>query len=171
MKKLIIIVTLLLCRIALKAQYNPYYNPYRAAEIAGESIAKNEQIRQLNNVRFDEDAIKQNPAAYEEYLNFLARDTEYDQKRSGWYTAAFIGLGLELAGAIPVLIGSNMDYNDPQGEKLMSVGIGVMSVGLIGMLVGYLGGSSFDNKIISNKENFIFYLKTTNNGVGIVTLF
>lgn len=166
MKKLLSVLVLLLCGLALKAQYSPYYNPYMAAEIAGESIAKNEQIRQLNNVRFDEKALKENPVAWGEYCNYLNRNKEYDQKSDVWSFTLYMGLGLSAISLIPIL-----SANHSNSDSLTNLGIGLCAGGCTLMLIGEVGIAVLKDRQRENKENFIFYLKTTNNGVGIVTLF
>jgi hypothetical protein len=50
------------------------------------------------------------------------------------------------------------------GASMLTVGCAVACVGLIGMAVQV-------NKIKVNKKEFIYYLKTTHNGIGIVSIF
>jgi len=169
MKRFVLIIFILCLGLCCRAQYHPYYDyyhdPYGAAAYGADRLSRNEQIRQLNNIRFDEEAIAKNPAALEEYRNYLSRHKEYETKGNNWFTLECLGLGLSFVGTIPLIIGG------PGDSALTDMSYCAIGAGLIGALIGSIGVSTCNEYKISNKENFIFYLKTTNNGIGIVSLF
>lgn len=159
MKNLILILTLLTFCFISNAQYNPYYNPYLYAAIAAET----EDTYRLNNIRFDENAIKQNPDAWNSYLNYQSINAIYLKKYRAYSIVGWSGVGIMCASLIPML-SSDSDSSLAWGLGLLGAGTIVSSVGLIGLAIQI-------DKIKINKKNFIYYLKTNNNGVGIVAIF
>ena len=55
------------------AQYNYYYNPYDYAVAAAET----NEIYRLNNIQFDENALRQNQEAWRAYLDYLEINEYY----------------------------------------------------------------------------------------------
>lgn len=159
MKRLILTLTLLTIGFICNAQYNPYYNPYLYAAIAAET----DDTYRLNNIGFDENAIKQNPEAWDNYLNYLSINANYSKTYRTYSIVGWSGVGIMLASLIP-LLSSDSDSSLAWGCGLLGAGTIVSSVGLIGIAVQI-------DKIKTNKKDFIYYLKTSNNGVGIVTIF
>lgn len=156
MNHLFLTLTLLTFCFISKAQYNPYFNPYLYASIAAET----DETYRLNNIRFDENAIKQNPEVWKNYLNYLNINNDYSKKYRTYSIVGWTGVGMMLVSLIPLYYSDSLGW----GVGLLGVGTIVSSVGLIGLAVQI-------NKMKINKKDFIYYLKTSNNGVGIVTIF
>ena len=159
MKHLILTLTLITVGVICNAQYNPYYNPYLYAAIASET----DDTYRLNNIRFDENAIKQNPEAWNSYLNYLSIDADYSKKYRTYSIVGWSGVGIMFASLIP-LLSSDSDSSLAWGCGLLGAGTIVSCIGLIGIAVQI-------DRIKTNKKDFIYYLNTSNNGVGIVTIF
>lgn len=166
MKRIVLLSLSLFIVSFCRAQYNNY-DPLLTAAL----VSENAEIQKLNNIRFDSKAIADNPAAFNEYMAFLDRDEIYSKKRRNWDIVGGVSAGVALAGLIPLFKSSDYDYDDPQRDKLEKTTMYMMGGGLLGMLIGYAGRSRFNTKMVINKKDFIFYLKTTNNGIGIVTIF
>lgn len=166
MKRIVLLSLSLFIVSFCRAQYN-YYDPLLTAALVSENV----EIQQLNNIRFDSKAIAENPTAFNEYKAFLERDEFFSKKRSNWDLVAGVSAGVALAGLIPFFKSSDYAYDDPKGEQLERTSMWMMGGGLLGMLIGYAGHASFNTMMVNNKKDFIFYLKTTNNGIGIVTIF
>lgn len=172
MKKfLILLISLFICASFTYAQYNPYYNPYSVAEYTANKISENEYIRELNNLRFDENAISENPEVYSNYLNYIQTQKDLNKKIKIYDVVGYSGLGLTVIGLIPLFKGLNCDYNDPNEETYYVTSSCLIGCGLIMTTICYIGELSINSKIIRNKEDFVFYLRTYNNGIGIITLF
>jgi hypothetical protein len=166
MKRFILLALLSFIGITMKAQYNNY-NPYHYAAASAEV---NETYK-LNNIRFNESALIKNPTAWRAYNNYLYRNTEYAKKYRTYSAIGWSGAGVACLSLIPLLIESGYDYDDPRSDTMFAIGIGGASVGLITACVGYLGMAFQMDKIKTNKKEFIYYLKTTHNGIGIVSIF
>ena len=156
---LIMVTVLLLGNVCCRAQYNYYYSPHDYAVAAAEA---NETYR-LRNIRFDENALKKNPEAWQAYQNYLQANEYYADRRETYRTVTWIGVGVVCLAAIPVAVS-----HDPVAVGLSAC---LMSAGGVAALVGSSGMAIQLNAMKSSKKEFIYYLKTTNNGVGIVTLF
>lgn len=159
MKNMILILALLTIGVISNAQYNPYYNPYLYASIAAET----DETYRLNNIRFDENAIRQNPDAWNSYQNYLSINADYLKKYRTYSIVGWSGIGIMCVSLIPML-SSDSDSSLAWGLGLLGAGTIVSSVGLFGLAVQI-------DRIKINKKDFIYYLKTNNNGVGIVTIF
>lgn len=72
---------------------------------------------------------------------------------------------------IPLFVAESYDYDDPRSDTALGWSVGLFSVGSIAAIVGYYEMSLQLDRIKHNKKEFIYYLKTTNNGMGIVTIF
>ena len=125
MKRLILTLTLLTIGFICNAQYNPYYNPYLYAAIAAET----DDTYRLNNIRFDENAIKQNPEAWDNYLNYLSINANYSKTYRTYSIVGWSGVGIMLASLIP-LLSSDSDSSLAWGCGLLGAGTIVSSVGL-----------------------------------------
>ncbi len=145
-----------------KAQYNTYYNPYLYAALAAETNETNK----LNNIWFDENAIKQNPETWVNYMDYLKINEKHTKKYKNYSIVGWTGVGIMCVSLIP-LCKSIYEYND----SLLAWGYGLLGAGTIMSCVGVAGMIVQLNKMKINKKNFIYYLKTSNNGVGIVVLF
>lgn len=94
------------------------------------------------------------------------------QKKYRTYSAiGWSGVGIGCLSLIPIFIEAGYDYDDPRSDRTFAIGIGGLSVGLITACVGYVGMAFQMDKIKTNKKEFIYYLRTTNNGIGIVSIF
>ena len=134
------------------------YNPYLYAAIAAET---NDSYR-LSNIRFDENAIRQNPDVWNSYLDYISRDVEYLKKYRTYSIVGWSGVGMMAASLIPIFIDS---------DSSLALGLGLLGAGTVVSCVGLIGLAVQIDKIKINKKDFIYYLKTSNNGIGIVTLF
>lgn len=171
-KKLFILFLIVFLSItSMKAQYIPYYNPYLVAEHAVDELVEKQHIQALNNIRFDENALRESPEVWNNYLTYQSMQNSYSQKCKKYDIMAFTGLGIEVLSLIPALMYLNCSYDDPMELVYDATFWTMLSGGAVVGLVGCLGSLSINSKIRQNKEDFIFYLKTCNNGIGIVTLF
>ena len=66
---------------------------------------------------------------------------------------------------------SSYAVGDPRSDTAFAWGIGLLSTGAVVGTIGCIGILVQSDKIRGKKKDFIYYLKTTNNGIGIVTLF
>lgn len=171
MKRIILIAIILMPGFICKAQYNTYYNPYYDPYTYAAVAAETDETYRLNNIRFDENAIRQNPKAWDAYLNYLETNTKYVKKNKTYSTIAWTGLGVSCASLIPVCLYAGYDYDDPRSDVALGCGIGLLCAGGIATIVGAIGSLVQIDMIKANKKEFIYYLKTTNNGIGIVTIF
>lgn len=156
---LIMVAVLLLGNVCCRAQYNYYYSPHDYAVAAAEV----DEAYRLRNIQFDENALRQNPEAWQAYQNYLQVNEYYADRRDTYSTVMWIGAGVVCLAAIPVAVS-----HDPVAAGLS---VGLMSAGAVAALVGSSGMAVQLNAMKSSKKEFIYYLKTTNNGVGIVSLF
>lgn len=163
MKNVIIITALFLSCFISKAQYNPYTYAVAAAEV--------DEEYKLSNIRFDVEALKANPKAWSAYQDYLSVNSNYQKKANVYGKVTLAGLGVTCASFIPMLLASGYDYDDSRGDVMMGCGLGLLCAGGITSLIGCYGWVIQADRMNSNKKDFIFYLKTTNNGVGIVSLF
>lgn len=166
MKQIILTIFLILIGTIAKAQYYNY-NPYLYAAAAAET----NETYQLNNIRFDEKAIIKNPKAWNAYNNYLSLNAEYAKKYRVYSAIGWSGIGVACVSLIPLCIEAGYDYDDPRSDTTFAIGMSILSVGTIAGCVGLLGMAVQTNKIKINKKEFIYYLKTTNNGIGIVSIF
>ena len=149
---------MLMMGLMAKAQYHHHYNPYLYSAIAAET----EDTYRLNNIRFDEYALRHNPVAWKAYEEYLSRDAEYAKRRKAFNAITWSGLGVMAVSLVP--LASNND-------DAMVAGVALCGIGTIATFIGYCGVASINGKIKGNKKDFIYYLKTTNNGIGIVSIF
>lgn len=167
MKRLFILFSLLLIPTLGKAQYIDYSNPYLSAALTAEAI----DSKQLENIRFDPKVLMQNPIAWEAYQTYLGQ-VEQLYKRSKTYNALiYTGLGVMAVSLVPMFMASSYNIVDPRSDKAFAWGIGLLSTGTVVGTVGLIGSLVQSDKIKGKKKDFIYYLKTSNNGIGIVTLF
>jgi len=167
MKHLVFLFSLLLISNLGKAQYINTYNPYLAAALTAEAVDN----KQLGNIRFDPNAIKQNLAAWETYQTYLDQVEQLKKKDKVYTALAFSGLGIMAVSLIPMFIGESYAIGDPRYDTTFAWGIGLLSTGTVVGAIGLIGSLVQSDRIKGKKKDFIYYLKTTNNGVGIVTLF
>ena len=83
----------------------------------------------------------------------------------------FTGLGIMASSIIPLCIEGGYAYDDPRADTTLAWEIGLLGAGTVVGTIGLIGSIVQLGKVKSQKKDFIYYLKTTNNGVGIVTLF
>lgn len=163
MKRFIILFSILFFGLAAKAQYNNF-NPYLYAAISAET----DDTYRLNNIRFDENAIRQNPDAWRAYNNYLSLNAEFAHKNKIYNAIGWSGLGIMCLSLIPIYA---YDYDDPRSDTNFAIGMGMLTIGGITACVGAIGLAVQMDKIKINKKEFIYYLKTTHNGIGIVSIF
>lgn len=70
-----------------------------------------------------------------------------------------------LIGLIP------MSYGSIKNDIALYSGTAIFTLGCLTSIIGYCGYTSQIGKIKINKKEFIYYLKTSHNGLGIVTVF
>lgn len=168
MKRIVLIIIFWgICSFYCIAQYNNNYTPFDYAIAA----AMTDEVYKLNNIRFDENALSQNPEAWNEYQKYLRIDSYYAKKSKTYNTIGWIGVGVTCTSLIPLIQYCNYDYDDPRQDAALGWSVGLLCAGGITTLVGYIGAIVQLDKLKINKKDFIYYLKTTNNGVGIVTIF
>lgn len=158
-RALLLLLFLMSSAILCHAQY---HNRYHDARMIASAIADEQENRMLNNTRFDERALQLNPAAWEEYQKYTQLADEYKSKAQTWGIVALGGIGVSCLALIPI---SSFSFDDFAWRS------GVLTVGGITTLVGLVGATIQFNRIRENKREFIYYLKASNNGIGIVTLF
>ena len=157
MKKFLIIWGL--CIFGINTVNAQYYNPYNTAV----AIAETNEIYQLNNIKFDVNAISKNPIALNEYNCYVERHNTYAKRAKNSLIWGCTGCGVALLGCIPMCWYSN--------TIAFYSGCAITSIGAIIGTIGYCCYIGQISNIKYNKKNFIYYLKTTNNGIGIVTIF
>ena len=158
-KYLLLLVFFSVCTVC-RAQY--YYNPV--------VVTGDDETTKLNNIRFDVDAIGSNDAAYARYVEYSDKERSYARRRTFWSAVGWTGFGVSCASLIPMFKELDLPSGDPRSEQLLDRSLGLALGGLGAICVGCVGWSSVNGKMKSNKKDMIFYLKTTNNGVGIVTI-
>lgn len=161
MKKLYLIIFLALLGYTCSAQYNYNYHP--------DDYASAFEARKLNNVRFNPEAFADNPAICNRYTEYLNYNAECSKKRESWANVEVVGGVIACIGLVPMF--ESLNKEGDTGSALTAIGAGISFTGLITVLVGWAGYSEANNKMKNNKKEMIYYLKTNNNGVGIVTLF
>lgn len=171
MKRLFLFTLILLTSGICKAQYRSDNNSYAQAAYWAAAVAESNETRMLNNIRFDYNAIKQNPAALSYYQDYLNLNSEYLKKYKAYSTAVWIGLGGMFLSYIPLLNGLSYDDDDPRSDTSLAWGLGLMGASTIPMLVGACGALSYAEKMKISKKELIFYLKANHNGLGVVALF
>ena len=157
MKKFLIIC--FLCIFGINTVNAQYYNPYDTAV----AIAETNEIYQLNNIKFDVNVISKNPIALNEYNCYVERHNTYAQRAKNSLIWGYTGCGVALLGCIPMCWYSN--------SIAFYSGCAITSIGAIIGIIGYCCYIGQISNIKYNKKNFIYYLKTTNDGIGIVTIF
>lgn len=154
MKKVILLVLLLtvgfLCNAQVDVRFytDYYYTP--------EQYAKAMENQALKSIRFDEYALSENPIAWENYLKYTELQNSFHKKKTAFAITGWAGLGIAAAGLLV--------QDDTLGPVLAITG-GLAAV------IGCTGTTIFSFKLKNNKKDFVYYLRATNNGVGIVTLF
>lgn len=128
MKRIILIAAILTAGLICNAQYN-YYNPYIDAAIASVIISETDEMYKLDNIRFDENAIRQNPDAWANYMNYLEFDADYNKKIKTYGTIAWVGLGVAFTSLIPLCMDLGYDYDDPRSDLAIDWGISLLCVG------------------------------------------
>ena len=167
MKHLVFLFILLWIPTLGKAQYINTYNPYLTAALTAEAIDN----KKLDNIRFDPEVIKQNLAAWETYQTYLDQVQKLNKKNKIYTALAYSGLGIMTVSLIPIFMESSYAIGDPRSDTAFAWGIGLLSTGAVVGTIGCIGILVQSDKIRGKKKDFIYYLKTTNNGIGIVTLF
>ena len=64
-----------------------------------------------------------------------------------------------------------MYYGSIENDIAFYSGTAVVTLGCLTSIIGYCGYTSQIGKIKINKKEFIYYLKASHNGLGIVTVF
>lgn len=167
MKQLVFLLSLILIPALGKAQYNNTYNPYLTAALTAEAIDN----KNLDNIRFDPNVLEQNPEAWETYQTYLDQVEQLNKKGKIYNTLTFSGLGIMAVSLIPMFVGESYAIGDPRYDTTFAWGIGLLSTGTVVGTIGLIGSLVQSDRIKGKKKDFIYYLKTTNNGIGIVTLF
>lgn len=161
------LAVLLTAYLICNAQYNNYFNPYLYAAIT----TGTDEVYRLNNIRFDENAIKQNPKAWDSYLKYMDINKNLSKKSNTYGIISCVGLSVICSSFIPTLLSLRYDYDDPRSDAALNWGLGLLCVGSATSLIGGICWAVQLDRIKANKKDFIYYLKTTNNGIGIVTIF
>lgn len=157
MKQFFLIAALVFLTVTCKAQYIPY-NTYQYAQATVDAI----DTYRLNNIRFDENALRENPDVWNRYMNYVRTNNYYVKRATTYGIIGLTGIGVVCISLIPL-------YTQCNNWEAWTIGL--MSAGGIAGIVGSIGLSVQLNKVKINKKEFIYYLKTANNGIGIVTMF
>ena len=166
MKRFILVAIIILSGVAAKAQYN-YFNPV----LYGIATADAVDTYKLNNIRFDESALRTNQEAWSAYNNYVTLNDRYAKTMKAYTITGWSGLGVMCLSLIPTFIALDYNDDDSRGKIPMGVGLGMLCAGTVTSCVGLIGMAIQMDKIKTAKKEFIFYLKTTHNGIGIVSLF
>lgn len=150
MKKAILVTLLLTVACICNAQfyYDYYYTP--------EQYAKAMEDQALKSIRFDEYVLKEDPAVWENYEKYTELQKSFCKKKTAYAITGGVGLGVAAA--------SLLIQDDTIGPILCITG-GIAAV------IGCTGTVIYNHKLKNNKKEFVYYLRATNNGVGIVALF
>lgn len=168
MKRYFLIILILISSSFVSfAQFHKYYSPYAYAAAAAEV----DETQKLNNIRFDARALADNPEVWANYRSYLDRQSKYLKQSKPYEIVFWSGLGVACTGLIPLFVQMDYDYDDPRSDAALGWSIGLLSAGSVATIVGYCGMAVQLERIKDNKKEFIYYLKTSNNGVGIVTIF
>ena len=171
MKKILVLILGLVISLFNSYGQYVYYNPYSVAQYSAEEFVRKQHIQELNNIRFDEKEILKNEQAYTNYLTYCQAQNDLSKKSKTYDIIGYSGLGVGIVALYPLYKGLTCDYDDPNEDKYYITSLSLLGIGTLLCTVCYIGELSINSKMVENKENFIFYLKTYNNGIGIVTLF
>ncbi|MBP3382715.1 MAG: hypothetical protein J6K78_02265 [Tidjanibacter sp.] len=171
MKRLFLFTLILLTSGICKAQYRSDNNSYAQAAYWAAVVAESNETRMLNNIRFDYNAIRKNPAALSYYNNYVSLNEEYLKKYNTYTWVALGGVGVMCSSLIPLIKSLSYEYDDPRSDTAVEWGLGIMGASLVPMLVGYCGMAIYADKMKINKKELIYYLKANHNGLGVVALF
>ena len=161
---LILLSLTVLSKHSAKAQYiSPYEYAYFSAKI-------DESLR-LKNITFNENELKMDADAWEQYKYYQERNAQILKKSKQFEVAAYVGLGLVGVSFIPMFIGLNADYDDPKGDTALGWSLGLLSSGGLIMTIGAIGVLVQNDRYNDHKKEMIIYLKTNHNGLGIVSVF
>lgn len=147
------------------AQFH-HHHPHHHHYPTPYEIAMAQENHMLSNIRFDEDKLQENPEAWAKYQSYLAANEAASLKMKPYVASCWVGLGFMAASAIPL-----NSYSGRGSESSLMIGQGLLAVGTVAAIVGCVGYSFQLSTMKYNKKEFIYYLRTTNNGVGIVSLF
>ena len=95
-------------------------------------------------------------------MNYLKIDADYSKKYRTYSIIGLAGVGIMLVSIIPF-------FND--SDSSLALGYGLLGTGTILSSIGLIGITVQIDKMKINKKDFIYYLKTSNNGIGIVAIF
>ena len=161
MKRLLLVLMLSVIGVVCSAQYHHLHHHLTPYEIA---LAQENQM--LSNIRFDESKLQENPEVWARYQNYLTVNETARVKAKPYVASCWIGLGFMAASLIPLKA-----WEPNENDSALMWCSGLLTVGSVAAIVGCVGYSVQLSKIKYNKKEFIYYLRTTNNGVGIVSLF
>ena len=161
MKRFVLVAVMLVTAFVAKAQFHPYYSPYEYADATLRAI----DDYKLGHIAFDEGAIKDNPDAWERYMNYLGVKSELSKRYRTYSTVCWTGVGITCASMIPFMVAGGDRF------EAFTVSEIIGGIGGIAALVGALGMATQSNRIKFAKKEMIYYLRASNNGIGIVTLF
>lgn len=165
MKRQLLLLAILAINTCLcQAQYYRNYNPYEVAVIT-EDV---KETRMLNNIRFNEEALKSNAEAWNRYQAYQNEIATYQKESRTYEIITYSGLGIACASLVPMMMGGN---SISSARSAMYWGTGLLTLGGLTTLVGYVGMSIQSDRIKTSKKELIYYLKASHNGIGIVTIF
>lgn len=162
MRKTILTVLMTGICFCCNAQFHHHHDDnYTAQEVARATVNAIEDYN-LNNTMFNENALKQNPEVWANYQIYRNLQDSYNRKSKFYKILGWSGMG--------TLAISGITLNAVDSDQAAIVS-GFFIAGTAAALVGSLGLAVYSNKMKVNKKEFIYYLKTSNDGIGIVTLF
>lgn len=104
-----------------------------------------------------------NEEAWTAYNKYLSINTQYKKKNKVFNIVGWSGVGVACASLVPLCIGGN-DTNE-------IIGYSMICAGTLAACVGFVGVAIQTSRMKANKKDFIYYLKATHNGIGIVSIF
>ena len=162
MKRLFLFTLILLTSGICKAQYRSNNGSFAQAAYLAAAIADSNETRMLNNVRFDYEAIRKNPAALSYYNNSVSLNEEYLKRYNTYTWVTLGGVGVMCLSLVPLIKSLSYEYDDPRSDTTMAWGLGIMGVSMIPILVGYSGMTIYADKMKINKKELI--VKKNENG-------
>lgn len=123
MKKLVFAIILMLgAGVICNAQFHyGYHEHYTPDDYARANIRAMEDY-QLDNIRFDEDALKQNPNVWNNYLKYTELQEKYSNKSKGYSIAFWAGFAAISLGGLAIGTSAGSDLGSSLGAGLILAG-------------------------------------------------
>lgn len=164
MKRFVLVLLLSIIGLVSNAQFHHHHHHHSLHHHTSMlDVVRAVDEYHLSTILFDESKLQENPEVWARYQNYLAANETARLKSKPYVTTSWVGLGCMAASMIPLCVA--------ESDAAFVLGTGLLTVGSVVAMVGCVGYSLQISKMKYNKREFIYYLRTTNNGVGIVSLF